>query len=85
MTTSGPGRATLPQQSGSEDFSNLFEESATPYHYWAFGGIDPLAYRRAEKDSRNQHVPVNHSPAFAPVVHPTLSHRTRALVVATPS
>ena len=54
-----------------------------PYTYWGIGGIDPAAYQDAADRGRiDQDIPVNHSPAFAPVIQPTLDTGTQALVVA---
>jgi hippurate hydrolase len=47
------------------------------------GGVDLETYRQAEASGRvAQDIPVNHSPYFAPVIHPTLDTGTQALVVA---
>ncbi|MGA5298951.1 amidohydrolase [Nucisporomicrobium flavum] len=77
-------RATVvPQQSASEDFSDIPRALGVPYTYWCIGGADPEAYRRAEEAGRvAQDIPVNHSAAFAPVLQPTLTTGTEALVVA---
>jgi hippurate hydrolase len=73
----------LPPQSASEDFSDIPRALGAPYTYWFIGGIDPDAYHRAEQAGRvAQNIPVNHSPAFAPVIQPTLDTGTQALVVA---
>ena len=73
----------LPQQSASEDFSDIQRALGVPYTYWGIGGIDPDAYRRAEAAGRvAQDIPVNHSATFAPVPQPTLTTGTEALVVA---
>ncbi len=54
-----------------------------PYTYWSFGGTDPDRYREAEQAGRiAQDIPVNHSPAFAPVIQPTLDTGTQTLVTA---
>jgi hippurate hydrolase len=76
-------RATqIPQQSASEDFSDIPNALGAPYTYWCIGGIDPADYQRAEKAGRvAQDIPVNHSAAFAPVLQPTLDTGTQALVV----
>lgn len=75
--------APLPQQSASEDFSDLPAALGAPYTYWCVGGVDPDAYLRAEQAGRvGQDIPVNHSADFAPVVQPTLDTGTQALVVA---
>ena len=78
------GRAgELPQQSASEDFSDLPVALGAPYTYWGIGGIDPDEYAAAEAAGRvPQDIPVNHSATFAPVIQPTLDTGTSALVVA---
>jgi amidohydrolase len=73
----------IPQQSASEDFSDIPNALGVPYTYWCIGGIDPATYRRAEQAGRvAQDIPVNHAAAFAPVLQPTLDTGTQALVVA---
>jgi hippurate hydrolase len=47
------------------------------------GGTDPHAYASAKAANRLHELPVNHSPKFAPVIHPTLQTGIEALVVAT--
>jgi hippurate hydrolase len=79
----GEAAGTLARQSASEDFSDLPNALGIPYSYWGIGGIDPDAYRAAEKAGRiDQDIPVNHSAAFAPVLQPALDTGTTALVVA---
>jgi amidohydrolase len=74
---------TVPQQSASEDFSDIPRALAVPYTYWCVGGTDAEAYQRAEQAGRiAQDIPVNHSATFAPVPQPTLTTGTQALVVA---
>jgi hippurate hydrolase len=73
----------IPQQSASEDFSDIPNALDVPYTYWCIGCIDPDAYNRAEQAGRvAQDIPVNHSATFAPVLQPTLDTGTQALVVA---
>src|SRR4051812_22699586 len=73
----------LPLQTASEDFSDIPEALGVPYTYWGIGGIDPGSYRRAAEAGRvSQDIPVNHSPAFAPVLQPTLDTGTQAMVSA---
>ena len=78
-----PCRDRSPQQSASEDFSDIPNALGVPYTYWCIGGIDPDTYHRAEQAGRvAQDIPVNHSATFAPVLQPTLDTGTQALVVA---
>jgi len=78
------GRAVaLGQQTASEDFSDVPRAFGAPYSYWGVGCTDPETYRKAEEAARvSQDIPVNHAPAFAPVIQPTLDAGTRAMVVA---
>ncbi|KQV69977.1 amidohydrolase [Nocardioides sp. Root122] len=79
----GDRAAELPQQSASEDFSDIPNALGAPYTYWGIGGTDPDVYAAAEEAGRiAQDVPVNHSAAFAPPLQPTLTTGTEALVVA---
>ena len=84
FTTFFGGRCqTLPMQTASEDFSDIPTALGAPYTYWGIGGIDPAAYQNAADHGQiDQDIPVNHSPAFAPVIQPTLDTGTQALVVA---
>jgi amidohydrolase len=73
----------LGHQTASEDFSDIPNALGTPYTYWGIGGIDAEKYGRARAAGRvEQDIPVNHSEFFAPVIEPTLSTGTQALVVA---
>ena len=73
----------LGRLTASEDFSDIPDAFGTPYTYWGVGGIDPEKYQRALDAGRvEQDIPVNHSEFFAPVIEPTLSHGTQAIVVA---
>lgn len=73
----------LGQQTASEDFSDIPAALGTPYTYWGVGCIDAEEYRKAADAGRvAEDIPVNHSPAFAPVIQPTLDTGTEALVVA---
>lgn len=80
------GRETvfdLGRVTASEDFSHIPDALGTPYTFWGVGCIDPLKYEQAVKAGRvEQDIPVNHSEFFAPVIEPTLSTGTQALVVA---
>ena len=73
----------LGRQTASEDFSDIPKAFGIPYTYWGVGGTDPEKYQRALAAGRvEQDIPVNHSEYFAPVIQPTLSNGTQALVVA---
>lgn len=56
---------------GSEDFGHLAQALGVPGVYWFFGG-----YSAGQLNA--DQVPSNHSPAFAPVLEPTLTTGVRA-------
>lgn len=71
------------RQTASEDFSDIPNALGVPYTYWAVGGADPEAYAHAKANGTvTQDIPGNHSPMFAPVIQPTLTNATAAIVVA---
>jgi len=74
-------RATGPAPA-SEDFGSFGSEWDTPSVFWFVGGTDPEVYAKAKASNRLNELPVNHSPKFAPVIHPTLRTGVEALVVA---
>lgn len=79
----GERAGRLGRWSASEDFSHLADALGVPYTYWGLGGIETGLFDRAAREGRmDQDVPVNHSATFAPVVQPTLTTGTQALVVA---
>jgi len=67
----------------SEDFGSFGSEWGSPSVFWFVGGTDPDTYAKAKADNRLNALPVNHSPKFAPVIHPTLRTGVETLVVAT--
>jgi amidohydrolase len=67
----------------SEDFGSFGSEWRVPSVFWFVGGTDPEIYAKAKQANRLNELPVNHSPKFAPVVHPTLQTGVETLVVAT--
>jgi hippurate hydrolase len=72
----------LGHQTASEDFSRIPDAFGTPYTYWGLGGTDPQKYQKALDAGRvEQDIPANHSEYFAPVIEPTLSNGTQAIVV----
>lgn len=66
----------------SEDFGSFGSEWHVPSVFWFVGGTDPQIYAKAKAENRINELPVNHSPKFAPVLHPTLQTGVEALVVA---
>src|SRR5205823_3393915 len=67
----------------SEDFGSFGSEWHSPSAFWFVGGTDPDTYAKAKTANRLNDLPVNHSPKFAPVIHPTLQTGVETLVVAT--
>jgi hippurate hydrolase len=65
----------------SEDFGCFGGEWHVPSVFWFVGGSDPASYAKAKEAGRLNELPVNHSPQFAPVIHPTLRTGVEALVV----
>ena len=74
------------QQTGpapaSEDFGSFGTEWHVPSVFWFVGGTDPDTYAKAKEEGRINDIPVNHSPRFAPVIHPTLETGVTTLIVA---
>ena len=66
----------------SEDFGSFGTEWHSPSVFWFVGSTDPEIYAKAKEDNRLNELPVNHSPKFAPVIHPTLSTGVETLLVA---
>jgi metal-dependent amidase/aminoacylase/carboxypeptidase family protein len=65
----------------SEDFGCFGTAWQVPSVFWFVGGNDPQSYAKAKAAGTLNELPVNHSPKFAPVVHPTLETGVEALVV----
>jgi len=66
----------------SEDFGCFGTEWHAPSVFWFVGGTDPSLYAKAKEEGRINELPVNHSPHFAPVLHPTLETGAEAMVTA---
>jgi hippurate hydrolase len=66
----------------SEDFGCFGTASGAPSVFWFVGGTDPDLYAKAKAEGRLNDLPVNHSPHFAPVLHPTLEMGVEAMVAA---
>ncbi|QDZ16075.1 amidohydrolase [Humibacter ginsenosidimutans] len=73
-----PGRVT-----GSEDVGTLATAAGVPIVYWLLGGLDPSLFTHGlANGTTDADIPSNHSPHFAPLIHPTLETGVQALVVA---
>jgi len=69
--------------SGSEDVGLLASAAEAPLVFWITGGADPAAVTAAMAAGRfEQDIPSNHSPYYAPVLHPTIERGVDALVIA---
>jgi hippurate hydrolase len=68
--------------SASEDFGSFGTEWKVPSVFWFVGGTDPDTYAKAKAENRLGDIPTNHSPYYAPVIHPTLETGVETLVVA---
>ena len=66
----------------SEDFGCFGTAWEAPSVYWFVGGTDPKVYEKAKAEGRITELPVNHNPAFAPVIHPTLETGVQAMTAA---
>ncbi len=67
--------------SASEDFGTFGVEWHVPSVFWFVGGTDPDTYAKAKAAGEVNKIPSNHSPYFAPVIHPTLETGVQTLVV----
>lgn len=66
----------------SEDFSVFGRSWNVPYVFWFVGGTDPQAHAAAQAAKQVNTLPSNHSPKFAPVLHPTLETGLQAMLAA---
>ncbi|MDR6168097.1 amidohydrolase [Microbacterium paludicola] len=68
---------------GSEDVSWFAREAGVPLVFWFWGGVDPRKFADAvAAGTVERDIPTNHSPFFAPVMHPTIERGVDNLVVA---
>lgn len=68
---------------GSEDVGVLATAAGAPLVYWLLGGSDAAEFQAAAAAGTvDTTIPSNHSPFFAPVIHPTLGTGVAALAVA---
>ena len=65
----------------SEDFGCFGTAWHVPSVFWFVGGTDPDVYAKARSEGRLNELPVNHSPKFAPVLHPTLQTGVEAMAI----
>jgi amidohydrolase len=68
--------------SASEDFSVFGRNWKVPYVFWFVGGTDPKTFQEAKNAGKLNSIPSNHSPKFAPVLHPTLKTGLQAMMTA---
>lgn len=66
----------------SEDFSVFGRSWNVPYVFWFVGGTDPGVFAQAQAAKQVNKIPSNHSPKFAPVIHPTLETGLQAMLTA---
>ncbi|WIX78293.1 amidohydrolase [Amycolatopsis carbonis] len=72
-----------PLVTGSEDFGEFGAAAGVPSVFWLVGGLEPLEVITAMTEGRFEtDIPSNHSPRFAPILHPTLRVGVETLVVA---
>ena len=68
--------------SASEDFGLLGAAWGVPAVYWFVGGVDEQVFDAAMQAGKVDELPANHSPAFAPIIHPTLRSGVQAMLTA---
>jgi len=66
----------------SEDFSVFGRSWNVPYVFWFVGGTEARTYAEALAARQINRIPSNHSPKFAPVLHPTLETGLAAMLTA---
>ncbi len=68
---------------GSEDVSWFARDTGAPLVFWFWGGVDPAKYAAATASGTiDSDIPTNHSPFFAPEIHPTIEVGVTALSTA---
>ena len=68
---------------GSEDVSWFARDAGVPLVFWFWGGVDPQLYADAVANGTvDSDVPTNHSPFYAPVIHPTIEVGVSAMATA---
>jgi amidohydrolase len=69
----------------SEDFSVFGRAWGVPYVFWFVGATDPDVFATASEAGKLNTLPSNHSPKFAPTLHPTLRTGLEAMICAASS
>jgi hippurate hydrolase len=68
---------------GSEDVSWFARDTGAPLVFWFWGGVDPATFAAAmAAGTLDKDIPTNHSPYFAPEIHPTIEVGVTALSTA---
>jgi amidohydrolase len=68
---------------GSEDVSWFARDTGVPLVFWFWGGVDPATFAAAVAGGTlDSDVPTNHSPYFAPEIHPTIEVGVAAMAAA---
>jgi hippurate hydrolase len=67
--------------SASEDFGSFGTQWHVPAAFWFVGVTDPDTYDKAAAAGEVNKLPSNHSPFFAPLMHPSLETGVQAMVV----
>ncbi|MFB7249188.1 amidohydrolase [Microbacterium sp. NPDC056234] len=68
---------------GSEDVSWFARDSGAPLVFWFWGGFDPVRFAEAiAGGTADADVPTNHSPFYAPEIHPTIEVGVTAMTTA---
>ncbi|PJI42053.1 M20 family metallopeptidase [Ferrovibrio sp.] len=73
---------TVEPASGSEDFGLFGTAWNVPSVFWVIGGTDPELFARVQNGEDPSVMPVNHSPFYAPMLHPTLRTGVEAMLAA---
>lgn len=78
----GENTFETPPAPASEDFSVFGRRWGVPYVFWFVGGTEAQIYREARARGQLSGIPSNHSPQYAPVLHPTLKTGLQAMLTA---
>lgn len=71
-----------PPATASEDFGTFGTAWKIPSVFWFVGGADATVFADAARAGTLDELPSNHSPAFAPVLHPTLEVGIQTMLAA---